>query len=215
MAYFLLLGLVNALSSSAVFYYCSWVLGSYNDGITQVLFYAIGNLPMGIGVFLCNPLCKRLGRTRAMVGGLLLSCGGLGVCLVFPTSLPAVLAGQFIKAFGTIPSTYLASVLLSEALDDVQAKSGVRCDGFTSSLYNSMLTITSGVAVSLLNGGMALFGYLAPAAGAIPTQPQAVRGFFTFCQLGVPLLAYPVLAALLYGMGKSQGSVKAAAKEAA
>ena len=215
MAYFLLLGLVNALSSSAVFYYCSWVLGSYNDGITQVLFYAIGNLPMGIGVFLCNPLCKRLGRTRAMVGGLLLSCGGLGVCLAFPTSLPAVLAGQFIKACGTIPSTYLASVLLSEALDDVHAKSGVRCDGFTSSLYNSMLTITSGVAVSLLNGGMALFGYLAPAAGAIPTQPQAVRGFFTFCQLGVPLLAYPVLAALLYGMGKSQGSVKAAAKEAA
>ena len=65
MVYFLLLGLVNALSSSAVFYYCSWVLGSYNDGITQVLFYAIGNLPMGIGVFLCNPLCKRLGRTRA------------------------------------------------------------------------------------------------------------------------------------------------------
>ena len=102
MAYFLLLGLVNALSSSAVFYYCSWVLGSYNDGITQVLFYAIGNLPMGIGVFLCNPLCKCLGRTRAMVGGLLLSCGGLGVCLVFPTSLPAVLAGQFIKAFGTL-----------------------------------------------------------------------------------------------------------------
>ena len=215
MAYFLLLGLVNALSSSAVFYYCSWVLGSYNDGITQVLFYAIGNLPMGIGVFLCNPLCKRLGRTRAMVGGLLLSCGGLGVCLVFPTSLPAVLAGQFIKACGTIPSTYLANVLLSEALDDVQAKSGVRCDGFTSSLYNSMLTITNGLAVSLLNGGMALFGYLAPAAGAIPTQHQAVRGFFTFCQLGVPLLAYPVLAALLYGMGKSQGSVKAAAKEAA
>lgn len=39
-------------------------------------------------------------------------------------------------------------------------------------------------------------------AGAIPTQPQAVRGFFTFCQLGVPLLAYPVLAALLYGMGE-------------
>ena len=57
------------------------------------------------------------------------------------------MAGQFIKACGTIPSTYLANVLLSEALDDVQAKSGVRCDGFTSSLYNSMLTITNGLDV--------------------------------------------------------------------
>ena len=56
---------------------------------------------------------------------------------------------------------------------------------------------------------------LGTSRGGHPTQPQAVRGFFTFCQLGVPLLAYPVLAALLYGMGKSQGSVKAAAKEAA
>ena len=95
---------------------------------------------------------------------------------------------------------------------DTSGKVAVNPDGTLNRA--SMLTITNGVAVSLLNGGMALFGYLAPAAGAIPTQPQAVRGFFTFCQLGVPLLAYPVLAALLYGMGKSQGSVKAA-KEAA
>ena len=152
-----------------------------------MLFYAIGNLPMGIGVFLCNPLCKRLGRTRAMVGGLLLSCGGLGVCLAFPTSLPAVLVGQFIKACGTIPSTYLASVLLSEALDDVQAKSGVRCDGFTSSLYNSMLTITSGVAVSLLNGGMALFGLLGTSRGSHPHPAPGRAGVLHLLPAGRPL----------------------------
>lgn len=203
MLYFVVLGMANAISSSAVFYYCNWVLGSYNDGITQVLFYAIGNLPMGIGVFLCNPICRRLGRTRAMAGGLLLSTAGLGMCILFPTSLPVVLAGQFIKACGAIPSTYLASVLLSEALDDVQAQSGVRCDGFTSSLYNSICTLTGGIGVSLLNAGMAVFGYAAPSAVAAVTQPQAVRSFFTFCQMGAPLLAYPVLAVLLVRMGRA------------
>ena len=118
MAYFLLLGLVNALSSSAVFYYCSWVLGSYNDGITQVLFYAIGNLPMGIGVFLCNPLCKRFGPHPGHGGRPApLLRGGWGVCLVFPTS-PAGGFGSasLSRLAGPIPSTYLASVLLSEAL---------------------------------------------------------------------------------------------------
>ena len=187
MAYFLLLGLVNALSSSAVFYYCSWVLGSYNDGITQVLFYAIGNLPMGIGVFLCNPLCKRLGRTRAMVGGLLLSCGGLGVCLAFPTSLPAVLAGQFIKAFGTIPSTYLASVLLSEALDDVHAKSGVRCDGFTSSLYNSMLTITKRRGGEPAQWGHGAVRLLGPCRGSHPHPAPGRAGVLHLLPAGRPL----------------------------
>ena len=60
MLYFAVLSLANAISSAATFYYCNWVLGSYNDGVTQVMFYAIGNLPMGIGVFLCNPICKSL-----------------------------------------------------------------------------------------------------------------------------------------------------------
>lgn len=204
MIYFLMLGVVTAISNSSIFYYCNWVLGSYNDGITQVLFYAIGNLPLGIGVFLCNPICKKLGRTKAMVEGLLLACVGLAMCLLFPTNLPVVLVGQFIKASGTIPSSYLASVLLSEALDDVQEKSGVRCDGFTSSLYNSILTLTSGIAVSILNGGMAVLGYAAPSAGEAVAQPQPVQLFFTFCQMGVALLAYPILAGMLSCFGKAK-----------
>lgn len=113
-----------------------------------------------------------------MVEGLLLACVGLAMCLLFPTNLPVVLVGQFIKVSGTIPSSYLASVLLSEALDDVQEKSGARCDGFTSSLYNSILTLTSGIAVSILNGGMAVLGYAAPSAGEAVAQPQPVQLFF-------------------------------------
>ena len=210
MIYFTALGLVNAISSSAIFYYCNWVLGSYNDGITQVVFYAIGNLPLGVGVFLCNPICRKIGRTKAMVDGFLMAAAGLGLCVLFPRSLPLVLAGQFIKACGTIPSGYLASVLLSEALDDVYKQSGVRCDGFTSSLYNSVLTLTGGIAISLINAGMAVFGYVAPSAGVIVAQPQAVQSFFTFCQMGAPLMVYPMLAILLARFGKASKATKPA-----
>ena len=214
MIYFAALGLVNAISSSAIFYYCNWVLGTYNDGITQVLFYAIGNLPMGIGVFLCNPICKKLGRTNAMVGGFIMAIAGLALCVLFPKNLPLVLAGQFIKACGTIPSGYLASVLLSEALDDVQNQSGVRCDGFTSSLYNSVLTLAGGIGVSVINAGMAVFGYVAPSATTVVAQSQSVQNFFTFCQMGAPLMVYPMLAILLARFGKAGKAAKPADAEA-
>ncbi len=203
MVYFLLLNIVNSLSNAAIFYYCNWVLGSYQDGITQTVFYAIGNFPLGIGVFLCNPICRKLGRRIAMSGGLLLSAAGLLICVLFSRSLPLVLAGQFIKACGTIPSAYLASVLLGDALDDVQKKSGHRCDGFSSSIYNAMITVSSGLAFSILNGGMAALGYLTPTQSGIPTQPEMVQLFFVFCQMGIGLVVYPVLAWLLWKQQKT------------
>ncbi len=198
MVYFLLLNLVTQISNASIFYYCNWVLGEYQDGITQTLFYAIGNAPLGIGVFLCNPICRKLGRRNAMCGGLMLSVVGLLICVLFPRSLPLVLAGQFIKACGTIPSSYLVSVLLGDALDGVEQASGQRCDGFTSSIYNAMITVSSGIAFSVLNGGMAALGYLTPNQTVIPTQPEAIGLFFVFCQMGVGLIGYPVMAWLLW-----------------
>ena len=46
----IVINLVNSLFGTATFYYCNWVLGSYNDGHTQALFYALGQAPLGIGV---------------------------------------------------------------------------------------------------------------------------------------------------------------------
>ncbi len=202
MAYFLLLNMVTQLSNAAIFYYCNWVLGEYQDGITQTLFYAIGNAPLGIGVFLCNPICRKIGRRNAMCGGLILSAVGLLICVLFPKSLPLVLVGQFIKACGTIPSTYLVSVLLGDALDDVEKVSGRRCDGFSSSIYNAMITVSSGLAFSILNGGMAALGYLTPSQTLIPAQPEGVQAFFVFCQMGTGLLLYPIMAWLLWKQQK-------------
>ena len=52
MLYMIIYNLFNFLSSYSIFYYCNWVLGTYNDGITQALFYGLGNAPLGLGIFL-------------------------------------------------------------------------------------------------------------------------------------------------------------------
>ncbi|WP_052431055.1 MFS transporter [Robinsoniella peoriensis] len=198
MIYMIILQLFNALSSTSIFYYCNWVLGDYNDGITQALYFGIGNAPMGLGAFLCKPLCKRFGRKKAMMYGYLLAVLGSGICCFAPYSLPVVLTGQAVKAFGLIPSCFMSSTLLADALDDVEMCAGKRCDGFSSSVYNIITTFAGGIAIGIFNFSLIRMGYTAPMAGtSLPVQNGAIRGFFIFSALGGPGICYLVLALLL------------------
>lgn len=196
MVYLIILNLVNQLFSTATFYYCNWVLGSYNDGHTQALFYALGQAPLGIGVLLCNPVCKKFGRRNALLGGMAVSVIGVALCLLNPRNLVLVLAGQFIRTVGLIPSTYMVSGMLGDALDDVERVSGERCDGFSSSVFNCIITISGGIALCAFNFGISHLGYQAPTADLIPVQSDTIQNFLIFCVIGIQLIAYPVIGVL-------------------
>lgn len=199
MGYLILIHIVNCLSNSATFYYCNWVLGSYNDGITQMLYYTVGNGPLGLGMFLARPLCAKLGRKRAMQLGFLLSIIGVAICLFNPQNLKMVLIGQMIKSTGLIPSTFMVTALFGDALDDVEEKSGVRCDGFSSSIYNVIITLSTGIGLFILNLGLTQLGYIAPSSvSTIPVQSDLVQDFFIFCALGCQILVYPIIIVLLH-----------------
>lgn len=193
MVYLIILNLINSFFSAGTFYYCNWVLGSYNDGITQAVFYALGQAPLGIGILLCGPLAGRFGKRNSILLGAAVSTLGVALCLVNPRNLVIVLAGQFIRAVGLIPSTYMVSTLLGDALDDVERVSGQRCDGFSSSVFNCIVTIMSGVALGIFNYGISHLGYQAPTAEAIPMQNDAIQTFIIFCVIGIQLIAYPLI----------------------
>lgn len=198
MIYLVVLQVVNALFNAGTFYYCNWVLGSYNDGYTQALFYALGQAPLGIGILLCTPVCKRFGRRNAMMGGFILSFIGVVICLLNPRNLVLVLAGQFIRTVGLIPSSFMISSLLGDALDDVEKASGERCDGFSSSVFNCIVTMASGVALCIFNYGITYLGYQAPTAAMVPVQNAGVQNFMVFCVIGIQAVAYPVILCLLF-----------------
>lgn len=198
MVYTLVLNLVNLISSASTFYYCNWVLGSYNDGFTQALFFAIGQAPLGIGIFACMPLCKKFGRDNAMIGGFVLATVGMLICILNPHSLPLVLVGQFVKSLGLIPSAFMGAALLGDALDDVEKVSRVRCDGFSSSVLNVICTISAGVALGIFNLGITQLGYQAPVMGAeLPVQNNQIVQFLIFAVFGCQLIGYPGIAVLL------------------
>ena len=58
-AYFLIQTVGGTIKNISLVYFCNYVLGSYNDGITQTLISVIGGIPMGIGIFAVWPLAKK------------------------------------------------------------------------------------------------------------------------------------------------------------
>ena len=140
-----------------------------------------------------------------MAGGFLLAAAGTAVCLCNPRNLAMVLAGQAIKSIGLIPSTFMVSAMLGDALDDVEEQTGVRCDGFSSSMYNIVFTITTGAAMCILNLGLTQLGYQAPAADSIPIQNGMVQSFFIFCAVGVQTVLFPLIALVLLQEKKPGG----------
>jgi GPH family glycoside/pentoside/hexuronide:cation symporter len=198
MVYLILNHTVGLLANYSTFYYCNWVLGSYNDGRTQALYYTIGNAPLGLGMIFCRPICKKLGRRNAMAGGFLLAAMGALICFLNPRNLTVVLIGQAIKSLGLIPSTFMVTAMLADALDDVEAQTGIRCDGFSSSVYNVIFTVTTGLAMCILNLGVTQLGYQAPGLdGSIPVQTELVQNFFTFGAVGAQAFIFPIIAMVL------------------
>ena len=58
--YFLVYILGTSVKNLSLVYFCNYVLGSYNDGITQTLISIIGGIPMGIGTFRCVAAGKEI-----------------------------------------------------------------------------------------------------------------------------------------------------------
>ena len=193
---------INTISSNiqglSLLYYSNWVLGTYNDGITQTILMAIGSAPLGFGIFLAWPLCKKFGKRNMTVAGFVLAIIGGAICLINPNSLTLVLIGQFVKAWGLIPYTYVMMALLADVLDHVEWKNKFRCDGFSASIYSIIIMIASGVAVGLFNYMIAKLGYVAPNAdGSWVAQNEAIQGFFTFGFLGFSIASQVLMGLLL------------------
>ncbi len=161
-AYFLISTTGTMFKNLALVYYCNYVLGTYNDGITQMLVSVIGGVPMGIGIFAVWPLAKRFGkRNVTMIGFVIYAIGSL-ICWLFSTNLVMVLVGQFIKNIGGLPSAYVFMALFADCLDHLEWKTDLRVDGAAMSIYNIIAVAMVGVVTGLFNWMLALTGYVAP-----------------------------------------------------
>ncbi len=204
MGFFLLYSFGSQLKNLALVYYCNYVLGSYNDGITQTLVSVIGGIPMGIGIFAVWPLAKKFGKRNVTMAGFVLYAIGGAICMIAPKNMVVVLVGQFIKNIGGLPCAYVMSALFADVLDHIEWRYDFRCDGFSASIQTIIITCTTGVVSGLFNFLLARTGYIEPqfdAATGITTgftQPVATQNAITFCFVGMEILTAVIIFFLLW-----------------
>lgn len=201
--YYMVYTLGTNFKNLSLVYYCNYVLGSYNDGITQTLVSVIGGIPMGIGIFAVWPLAKKFGKRNVTLWGFVLYAIGGAICCAFPTNMVMVLVGQFIKNIGGLPCAYVFMALFADVLDHIEWKYDFRCDGLSTSIYSIITTVCAGIASGVLNLCMARTGYIAPvydAATGVTTgavQNAATQGVFTFFFVGFEIITAIILIVLL------------------
>ena len=142
--------------------YGNYVLGTYNDGITQMLVSVIGGIPMGIGIFAVWPLAKKFGKRNVTMVGFILYATGSLICWLFSHQLVIVLIGQFIKNIGGLPCAYVFMALFADCLDHLEWKKDLRMDGAAMSIYNIIAVAMVGIMTGVFNWMLAKAGYIAP-----------------------------------------------------
>ena len=201
--YFLVYTIGSVCKNSALVYYCNYVLGSYNDGITQMLISVVGGLPMGIGIFAVWPLAKKFGKRNVTMAGFVLYAVGGVICLLAPKNMTVVLIGQFIKNIGGLPCAYVFAALFADVLDHLEWKCSFRCDGLTTSVNTIISTVAVGFANGVMNLSISFAGYKAPefveATGETIgyTQNAGVQNVFTFFFVGFEVITAVILIILL------------------
>ena len=218
-AYFLIFTFGASIKNLSLVYFCHYVLGTYNDGITQTMLSIIGGIPMGIGVFAVWPLAKKFGKRNVTLAGFVLYALGSAVCWMFPTNMTIMLAGQFVKNIGGLPCSYVFMALFADVLDHVEWKSGFRCDGLAMSVYNIIAVAMVGICTGVFNGLLAKTDYTAPeiinGVTTAAEQSAAVKHAITFGFVGLETITGVVLTVLLAFLnvekyiGKEQAEIKA------
>lgn len=218
-AYFLIYTFGTSIKNLSLVYFCNYVLGTYNDGITQTLISVIGGIPMGIGIFAVWPLAKKFGKRNVTLVGFILYAIGSAVCWLFPTNMVIMLVGQFIKNIGGLPCSYVFMALFADVLDHVEWRSGIRCDGIAMSVYNIIAVAMVGICTGVFNGMLSQSGYVAPSVVGDVTvaaeQSAAVKSAITFGFVGLEVITGIILAVLLVflnvekNIDKEQAEIKA------
>lgn len=199
---FVITQLIGYMRSTSLLYYCNYILGSYNDGITPTILQVVGGIPMGLGMFIIIPLTKKFEkRTLFLVGSAMVIVGNI-ICLLAPANMVLVIAGQIIKNVGTIPGSYIFMALFADCLDHFELEHHFRCDGFAMSVYSIIITVMAGLCTSVFNLILSRTGYIAPSMvngiTVAAEQSQATLNGILCAYYGVELIGTVLMMCLFF-----------------
>ena len=209
--YFLIFQFGQLIKNSSMSFYVRWmfdsVINSANpeqtSGALMSTLGLVGGIPTAVGMVVAWPIARKLGKKRAVVTGLCFSVVGGLVCFLNVHSFGMVAASMVLKGIGSIPAMYVTMALLSDVLDHLEAKNGFRSDGFTMSVYSSIMVGLSGLCIGVLNSLLTFAGYSNTGIACNPQTLEIIEnvanytGQIVYRQMGgvEQVLAFAFLAA--------------------
>ena len=158
----------------------------------------VGGIPTAVGMVVAWPIARKLGKKRAVVTGLCFSVVGGLVCFLNVHSFGMVAASMVLKGIGSIPAVYVTMALLSDVLDHLEAKNGFRSDGFTMSVYSSIMVGLSGLCIACNPQTLEIVENVANYTGQIVyRQMGGVEQVLAFAFLAADVITYAVVIILM------------------
>jgi GPH family glycoside/pentoside/hexuronide:cation symporter len=178
------------LGGSAI-YFAQYVLG---DIQLMAMLQLAANVPVLLGMFLVAPLIKKFGkRACTLIGALLMVIGSL-VIIINPVSLPFVLIGSLIKAFGLAPVAGVGGAMILDTIEYGDWRTGVRSEGLISSMASLASKVGIGFGAAIIGWTLAAGKYVANAANQAPSAIMAIE----MCFIYVPAILAAIILVLLW-----------------
>ncbi len=183
----------------SLIYYCGWVVQGNQYGARaaiQATFQMIALSPMGPGILLVLPMVKRLGRSKTIWMGSILTIIGSIIAFIMAGNRMYILIGTALAAIGNIAFSYMIMSFMGDVIDHVEWKTGTRCDGLTGGFVSAAMMFAVGIAQGLFNLGLMISKYAQPSeVGVTPEgiklyadQPAAASGWINFSYQGTYII---------------------------
>lgn len=178
--------------------FCTVILGATAENSYNLIYTVASGLPMGLGMLMIYPLCKKFTIRKTTIAFGLVAIAGCAMGLLVKDHFWPVVGANLIYNMGTLPTVYILGVLIDAAKDEVEYKHGFRPEGIVSvAVILCVLNLFTGMFAGVYETGLNLSGYQ-PALGA--AQPEGVANWLYFIRYTVPIIEYALMIVILYFM---------------
>lgn len=178
--------------------FCTVILGATAENSYNLIYTVASGLPMGLGMLMIYPLCKKFTIRKTTIAFGLVAIAGCAMGLLVKDHFWPVVGANFIYNMGTLPTVYILGALIDAAKDEVEYKHGFRPEGIVSvAVILCVLNLFTGMFAGVYETGLNLSGYQ-PALGA--AQPEGVANWLYFIRYTVPIIEYALMIVILYFM---------------
>ncbi|MCD8040337.1 MAG: MFS transporter [Clostridia bacterium] len=154
--FYLIFQTAGSFKNLSITYFCSdqfsgTTIGGSDGSSAMGILNILGAVPMAVAMAFIWPLSHKFGKRIVVMVGLIVGLAGGILAGMFPDNFYIVAVGVALKSFGSSPACYMILAMISDVLDHLEAKHGFRCDGFTMSIYSSIMAASAPIATGIFN----------------------------------------------------------------